>query len=235
MSVRRTIGLIVLTNLLFVAALAGFFYFSGAAAASPAAQGEKPLFPPVSLQFPLYQTSEDLVNTIVPPLPGAPTMLGTFYQSYAGSEFHRKSTAGVKTASGDAHCIYADESSGNPIHDPMVVPVQMPQGAIVTQIVLYYWRGGTDDNANLELKRSNMQGTVDTPATLDGTGGSDYASKTLNLNPTITVDNGIYAYFLAAKLNHAGAGMKLCGARIAYNYTVGTNFAETPIISNNAP
>lgn len=234
MSVRRTIGLIVLTNLVFVALAAGLFYFSGLAAASPAVQGGKPQFPPVSLEFPLFQTQEDKVDTVLPALPGAPTTLGTFYQSFAGSEFHPKSVAGVKTASGEAHCIYADEISGNPTGDPVIVPVQMPQGAVVTEIVLYYWRGSTDDDADLELKRSNMQGTVDTPGSVTGTGGSGYAHKSATLNPTITVDNGTYAYFLAARFNHAGAGMKLCGARIAYTYTF-DNVSDTPLYTNNYP
>ena len=235
MSVRRTMSLIVLTNLLFAAVVVGLFYFSGLAAASPATQGEKPRFPPISLQFPLYQTQEDKVNTVLPPLPGAPTTLNTYYQSFAGTEFHPKSTTGVKTASAESHCIYADEVAGNPATDPLIVPVQMPQGAVITQITLYYWRGTSTDNPNLDLKRSNMLGTVDTPGTITATGGSGYSSKSLDLNPTITVDNATYGYFLNARLNHAGSGMRLCGARIAYTYSVGNNFAETPLITNNYP
>lgn len=234
MSVRRTISLIVLTNLVFVALAAGLFYFSGLAAASPAAQGEKPRFPPISLEFPLFQTKEEKVNTVLPALPAAPTTSGTFYQSFAGTEFHPKSVAGIKTQSADAQCIYADEITGNPYTDPVVVPVQMPQGAVVTEIVLYYYRGGASDNPALELKRSNMLGTVDTPVTVLGSGGSGYAYKSATLNPTITVDNATYAYFLLARLDHLGSGIRLCGARIAYTYTF-DNVSDTPLYTNNYP
>ncbi len=233
MSVRRTIGLIVLTNIVFVAVAVGILYLTGVAAAGPALQGSKPQPPDVN-QFPLYQTAEDLQGAVLPPLPGAPNVPGVFYQSFAGVTFTPRSTGGVKTLAADAQCLYADESTTNPVSDPVVVPVQMPQGSVINNIVLFYYRGGATENPSLELKRSNMLGTVDTLAQAVATSATGYQFITRTLTTTVTVNNATYAYFLTARLNHKGSGIRLCGARIGYTTTAGAA-ALTPLVTKNSP
>jgi hypothetical protein len=234
MSIRRSISLIVLSNIVCLSILGGLFYASGLASAAPGARDAAGVgAPPITFQFPLYQTAEDLKGDSIPSFGFAPPQVNTIYTTYSAVAFQPKTSNGVKTADALQGCIYADNTvTNNPVTEPLTIQVtDIPQGSIITE-VRGYWRKGQAGNPNLEfdLKRTNMLGVVDNvvqPFYSNNTGGV-FTSTAAIITQTVRIDYSAYAYYLQIKLNYAGSGVRTCGMRIGYQYGYQ---AVTPYIS----
>ena len=149
-------------------------------------------------------------STAAAPLRGG----GTQYLSIAGTSF-------VSANSGNTYQYqYGGGVKLTAVSGPwpfMTAPVELPDGAVIHGLTLYY--SDSDDTANiiLWLQRSNRAGGIDTMAGVatSGSSGTGYITDNSITSGTETVDNGSYNYSLAAELD--SANVILYGARIDYS------------------
>ena len=147
--------------------------------------------------------------TAAAPLQGG----GTQFWSIAGTGFvsaNSANTYAYQSGGGVALTVLG----GPPTWPFMTAPLELPNGALLDSLVLYY--GDTDNTAaiTLSLLRYNRTGGAETLASVssidDGT-----SSRTTSAIANPTVDNSTYSYALAAEID--SAPLILYGARIGYS------------------
>lgn len=96
--------------------------------------------------------------------------------------------------------------------------VDIPDGASVTSLRLYYWQNNTNAAVRLELWRTDMQGSSLEMAQCDDQNISGWGTDDENSIASSTIDTSQYAYYLVAYLtDHTDTGVvALGGARITY-------------------
>lgn len=148
--------------------------------------------------------------------PGAPVPGGPGYVSLNGLSFRTFSANTSYTYVGA--CLYY---SGGSSFDYFAAPIQVPNGATLSQVVVYYKDGDAGHDLQLLLQRIPLgESTGDTLATVVSSGsvaGPRIASTAVISSPL--VDLSANSYLLQASLP-ASSGVELCGVRVDYDYPV---------------
>ncbi len=115
--------------------------------------------------------------------------------------------------------VWADASSGQ----PYVAPVQLPQGAVVTELRAYYLNDHPTGEVTVDLVRSPLNGApapVVMASVSSGGGTGTWASMQTNIIANATVDNRFNSYCVAAfMVGSLTANQALRGVRIEYTVT----------------
>jgi hypothetical protein len=153
------------------------------------------------------------------------------------------SIAGTGFVSADSGNTYRYQSGGGvkitAVSGPwpfMTASVELPDGAVINALTLYYFDSDATADVILFLQRSNRAGGVDTLAGISSNeDGTSYATDNSITNGT--VDNGNYHYSLSAELD--SANVILYGARIDYTppaWTAALASEERPLaLSDDRP
>ena len=170
------------------------------------------LAPPVR---PASASPDDLAtlppNTTVNHLPGPDLLAGAsnpqavnLYHFLGGSAFSPVRTSTVYTY-GAGNCMTADGA--------MTVDYQLPQGATLLGVRIFYYNNGLAGGVNAYLANYNGAGVAATLLNETTTANTGYASEYFALSPAVTIDNYSATHIVGAWIP---AGMKLCGARLFY-------------------
>jgi hypothetical protein len=111
-------------------------------------------------------------------------------------------------------------ASNPPNNDPLVTNVNLPNGAIVTELRLYYFDQSESRDVDAELRRTDFLGNVDSMAAVSSTGTPGFqsaATAAITLNP---INNASYAYTVNVYLNPGTNPdrLRLYGIRIGYTF-----------------
>jgi len=99
----------------------------------------------------------------------------------------------------------------------------LPNGAIVTGVKLYYWADDASDDCNVNLYRVTLaDGTNTTMATANGTGTTGYTSTEDTSISSATIDNSTYSYRMAITNDPSiwSLGTSFLGVVVTYTVTV---------------
>jgi len=100
-------------------------------------------------------------------------------------------------------------------------PVQLPQGAVITQLNVG-WRDGSDETATLSMRRrsfTDFTGQFDTMGVVQSVGSLHTIRQEVRSDDSIdfaTVDNGSYTYYVEVTLPPNSEDIKLYGVTIVY-------------------
>ena len=122
-----------------------------------------------------------------------------------------------------ANAKYVDNQSGSEsvystTTGALLVPLHLPQGAVVTSLVLYYqdYNNGGIFGVGLALVANNIPGFSQTLASFRSTGRPGYTQATIPVGRTI--DNTTTVYSLRATFGSSNPAVSIYGVRV--NYTV---------------
>jgi hypothetical protein len=171
-------------------------------------------------------------------LPPAPTSPGTFYKSVSGFAFKPEANTSIYdigTATGQL------ELENTSTDNEFLFLLELPQGAVITEVLWYFTKPTAGGNFDFELRRIEPSSgnfitlySDSTSAAVAGTAiqlltGTATGSGTL---ANRTVDNSAYNYSLQAQLPFvAGQNFLFYGVRVGYTLPFGsqTYFLSTPI------
>jgi hypothetical protein len=100
----------------------------------------------------------------------------------------------------------------------LFAPVQLPHGATVTKVTLYFYDGDTSDELTVELFRSDHDQSPNSMAVVNSVnpGSSEY-DDSINY---ATIDNSLYSYYM--KLTARSTSMWLNSVIIEYTFPTAT-------------
>ena len=99
--------------------------------------------------------------------------------------------------------------------------MNLPQGAIVTGVKLYYYLDDDSDDCNFDLYRNTLaSATIDTMATGNGTGTAGYDSVEDTTITNATIDNSTYSYRMALECNPSIFSNRTSFLGVVVTYTV---------------
>lgn len=126
------------------------------------------------------------------------------YLFLAGSAFHPRTSSQTLTYEGSG-CISSD--------DAVTTDLQLPEGAVINGIRIYYYNMGQPGNVTTFLTVYDGAGTYTDLLVSDSTQDLGYASEYEALPSPETVDNLSQAYVLTANTD---TGTQFCGVRVFY-------------------
>jgi hypothetical protein len=101
-------------------------------------------------------------------------------------------------------------------YGPMVAPVHLPQGAVVTALQVFFYDNSASD-LSVTLKRLYMAGAYSDLASVTSTGLTGYANSTDTTISLATIDNTLYAYHIYAYCSSwDSSNLRIMGALITY-------------------
>ena len=164
-----------------------------------------------------------VMNERVPQAPAAPvatTVPGgqTYTLMYSGIEFHAAPSSLTWSVVGNG--LYSTTAS-NPDAMSFKLPLGLPNGAQVTEIVLYAVDSDATNNVTLNVIRTapasgSTQEYLYTFGTTNSVTNTTVQAITLSGSPLFTVDNTTKTYFLRYQPSASGLAMVLYGARVKF-------------------
>jgi len=147
------------------------------------------------------------------------TSAQTRYLSMAGASF----VPDDKAYDWDTDASKGRGNGGNITIQSFSSSMDLPHGAIVTGVKVYYWAGNLLNTCGFDLYRITLaDGTNTTMATANGTGTTGYDDIEDTSISSATIDNSTYTYRMAIKLNRlfATGPPFLLGVVVTYTVTV---------------
>jgi hypothetical protein len=143
------------------------------------------------------------------------------YFHAAGSSLTPRSSQTAWTYQG-VGCVSA--SGGNDIFS---MHLDLPQGARIDYLRLYY-RDTSGNNSTAWITTYDAAGGFNDLTSVTSSGAAGYGTT---LSPFVNhvVNNAARAYVLNWQPNQTGAGMQLCGLRVAYRVAVNTTYLPAVI------
>lgn len=179
--------------------------FAVAAACVPAmaTEGTADAFPaPANLNYHHMPGPDMAADGIAAPSGG-----GSDYLFVAGSAFTPRRSSITVTYPGGG-CV-------NGSSDYLVTSLELPQGAQVSGVRLFYYNDGTSASANAALTSYTGDGGSNDLIFQTTTQNTGYVSEYFTpAAPPLVIDNGNQAYTLQAS---TGSGVRLCGMRVFYS------------------
>lgn len=127
------------------------------------------------------------------------------YQFVAGSAFSARTSAQSVTYPG-AGCKFSDGA--------LTTDVQLPEGASVSGVRLYYYNSGAAGNVGLFFTIYDGAGAVSDLLSATSTMNSGYSSEYFSLPAPHLVNNADNSYVLTGTMS---ANLRFCGARVFYS------------------
>jgi hypothetical protein len=189
----------------------------------------------------VYAQSPDTSDSNAPEQPGpllppAPTTPGTFYKTVAGLDFIPEANTTVYdrgTATGQL------ELEAASVDSEFVFRLELPQGAVITEVLWYFTKPTASGGYNFELRRIEPSNSdvlaLYSNDTAPAVAGGAIQLLTGTTTATVaqrTVDNTAFTYSLQADLPFVAAQIFLFyGVRVGYTLPFGsqTFFLSTPI------
>jgi hypothetical protein len=106
--------------------------------------------------------------------------------------------------------------------DYFVLDIQLPDGAEIDFVRMYYYDTSSSANARMYLTSYNAQGGYSDVMYIDSGGASGYGS--VGDFTSYVIDPITEAVTLVWRPNTTGSSMALCGVRIRYQYWISTDF-----------
>lgn len=153
--------------------------------------------------------SQQLQGEITVEIPGGPGFVST-----SGFAFYPRSGSGL-----------VEYTIQGLMYNPMpttsqvfMAPVNLPNGAIVTKVVIYYYDESSDD-MNVYLTRVPLVSGIEIMATVVSSGNSGYGWAQTEVITNQVIDLQNYAYYLFVYLTGGNDTLlSLSGVRVDYGY-----------------
>ncbi len=146
----------------------------------------------------------------------------THFYSVAGNSFVG-TREGLDLWNASLNLIYGQWSSGSGTYPIAVAPVNLPDGAIITNVTAYIYDndGTTTYQPRIIMYKINMaSGSYATVGTAILTGNSTSTTpQTASFSPNHTIDNQGAYYLKFQSEGNAGSNIRLYGVRITYTVT----------------
>jgi hypothetical protein len=103
-------------------------------------------------------------------------------------------------------------------------PVHLPQDAIITSVVVFYYDAAAPEDLNITLEKVNKYNKAETTMADWSTSGQTFSDQIHKISPITggnKVDNGGYIYFVTAFFSDSSAEttLKLYSVKIIYSTT----------------
>jgi hypothetical protein len=148
-----------------------------------------------------------------------PVTAGMFYDGHSTYSFQPYAFDSVVDING---CVYL---TGASTFQYLASRVQLPQGARVHELTLYYKdnTASTSDQVRVFLQRTSYMNDVinNSPSASSlGESASTAVRRDVTFIPSSwVIDNSQFSYTLIAQLTAMGINMQICGARIGYTFS----------------
>ena len=149
-------------------------------------------------------------NYIAPSINRTDRAVSYYYLFVAGSALRPRNNTASWNIDSSGGCIYTN--SANEIFN---VDLQLPDGATIEYLRLYYYDTAAGDNRAWVTSYDGADGFADL-ITVASTGTAGYGT-TLSPLSSVVVDNFNYSYLLNWRAVTAGETSQLCGLRVFYN------------------
>lgn len=187
-------------------------------------------FQPAIAQQPDPEASTKMTETVQPHdalnSEAEPVTSGMFYEGYSNYSFQPYTYDNTVDISG---CIYRTAAS---TFGYVAARLQLPQGALVKEITLYY-KDNTPSNldgVSLSInKNSFMMDSISNTPSASSVGmpaSPDVRRVVRTLSTPLVIDNAQNAYTLVANLTATGSLLQICGARIGYTFATNTPIVQ---------
>ena len=154
-----------------------------------------------------------------------------FFKRAAGSNFQPRDSTTTFSYSGGG-CLQRNSNTGD---SWFTIDLQMPEGAIIDFLRLYYYDNNGTYDINSELWAFDGAGGTTLIAEADSSGAPGYSSASSGFF-SHTVDNINESLVIVASIQGGvGPDLKLCGIRLRYQYTpLASNFLPS-VLNLTAP